>query len=112
MARELTKLHEEVVRGPLGELSAEIGARESLKGEVVLLVGPPARGAARAVAVATDADASVPIAAADAAPDAETVRARVAELVAGGAKRTHAVKQVAAETGLARNVVYDLCARR
>ena len=42
MARELTKLHEEVVRGPLHEIAEQIAQRENLKGEVVLLVGPPA----------------------------------------------------------------------
>jgi 16S rRNA (cytidine1402-2'-O)-methyltransferase len=94
MARELTKLHEEVVRGPLGEIAAEVAARDSLKGEVVLLVGPPVAGESIAPSVE--------------APDAEAIRARVDELVAAGVKRTHAVKQVAAETGLARNAVYDI----
>jgi 16S rRNA (cytidine1402-2'-O)-methyltransferase len=46
MARELTKIHEEVVRGPVADLAAALAGRE-LKGEVVLLVGPPARGAGR-----------------------------------------------------------------
>ncbi len=40
MARELTKLHEELARGPLSELAAGVAARD-LKGEVVLVVGPP-----------------------------------------------------------------------
>ncbi len=40
MARELTKLHEEVVHGPLSHVMQVIGGRE-LKGEVVLLAGPP-----------------------------------------------------------------------
>ena len=38
MARELTKLHEEVLRGPIGELRRLIEGR-ALKGEVTLLVG-------------------------------------------------------------------------
>jgi 16S rRNA (cytidine1402-2'-O)-methyltransferase len=41
LARELTKLHEEVLRGPLSELAAEIRARQAVKGEFVLVVGPP-----------------------------------------------------------------------
>lgn len=42
LARELTKLHEEVVRAPSQELSHEIAQRTNpLKGEVVLVVGPP-----------------------------------------------------------------------
>jgi len=40
LARELTKLHEEVVRLPLPELAANLAARPSIKGECVLLVSP------------------------------------------------------------------------
>jgi 16S rRNA (cytidine1402-2'-O)-methyltransferase len=40
VARELTKLHEEVRRGSLGEL-AESYAGEAVRGEVVVVVGPP-----------------------------------------------------------------------
>jgi 16S rRNA (cytidine1402-2'-O)-methyltransferase len=39
VARELTKLHEEVLRGSLSELLAEVEARPSLKGEFVLVIG-------------------------------------------------------------------------
>jgi 16S rRNA (cytidine1402-2'-O)-methyltransferase len=39
IARELTKLHEEVLRGPLSELRAELGKRPALKGEFVVVVG-------------------------------------------------------------------------
>jgi 16S rRNA (cytidine1402-2'-O)-methyltransferase len=46
MARELTKLHEEVRRGPLGELAAHYAKAGAPKGEVTLLVGPPAQAAA------------------------------------------------------------------
>lgn len=42
LARELTKLHEEVLRGTLEELALAVAARESLKGELALVVGPPA----------------------------------------------------------------------
>jgi 16S rRNA (cytidine1402-2'-O)-methyltransferase len=50
VARELTKLHEETVRGSLRELAADFGNRSNLKGEVVILVGP---GSADAVDDAT-----------------------------------------------------------
>ena len=40
LARELTKLHEEVRRAPLKELAAQVSG-EDIRGEVVLLVGPP-----------------------------------------------------------------------
>jgi len=39
VARELTKLHEEVVRGTLTEVREELAARPSLKGEFVLVIG-------------------------------------------------------------------------
>ncbi len=46
LGRELTKLHEEVLRGRLSEIAAEIGGRTALKGETVLVMGgvsrPPA----------------------------------------------------------------------
>ena len=38
VARELTKIHEEVIRAPLPDLIAQIKQRESLKGEIVILV--------------------------------------------------------------------------
>ena len=43
LARELTKLHEEVRRAPLDRLAADL-AGETLKGEAVILVGPPQQG--------------------------------------------------------------------
>jgi 16S rRNA (cytidine1402-2'-O)-methyltransferase len=39
VARELTKLHEEILRGPLAELRATLGERTALKGEFVLVIG-------------------------------------------------------------------------
>jgi 16S rRNA (cytidine1402-2'-O)-methyltransferase len=41
VAREMTKLHEEVRRGTLAELAAHYAGAETPKGEVTLLVGPP-----------------------------------------------------------------------
>ncbi len=44
LARELTKLHEEVVRGTLSEILAEIRRRPSVKGELTLVVGGAVEG--------------------------------------------------------------------
>lgn len=41
LCRELTKLHEEVLRGSLSEIAAALGARPSVKGEMVVVVGRP-----------------------------------------------------------------------
>jgi len=42
VARELTKLHEEVLRGGLAALRDELAARDVLRGEFVLVFGKPA----------------------------------------------------------------------
>ena len=44
ICRELTKLHEEVTRGPLTELALAADALET-RGEFVLVIGPPPTGA-------------------------------------------------------------------
>ncbi len=87
LCRELTKLHEEVVRTTLGE--AVVKYTESApKGEFVLVIaGAPAQE--KVVATADDA------------------AARVAELMDEGLSRKDAVKQAAKELGLPKNVVYD-----
>lgn len=92
MARELTKLHEEVVRGPIEEVAADIAGREIVRGEVVLLIGPPPPGVRGPV-------------------DAVDVRARVDAIVASGTNRSTAVKLVAKELGIPRSEVYDIAHR-
>ena len=85
IARELTKLHEEVRRGGLAELAMHYGAGEAPRGEIVLVVGPPA------------ADAP--------ALSAEELDQRI-----GDALRTRSVREasaaIAAETGLPRREIY------
>jgi 16S rRNA (cytidine1402-2'-O)-methyltransferase len=41
VARELTKLYETTIRGPLGELAGHFAAEAPPKGEIVVIVGPP-----------------------------------------------------------------------
>ncbi|MDR3202129.1 MAG: 16S rRNA (cytidine(1402)-2'-O)-methyltransferase [Bifidobacteriaceae bacterium] len=80
VCRELTKTHEEIVRGPLGELAQWADGREVL-GEVTLVVGGAPEGgwdvAALAAEVAALADAG----------------ARLAEAAADVAKRTGAPRR-------------------
>jgi 16S rRNA (cytidine1402-2'-O)-methyltransferase len=45
LARELTKLHEEVMRGSADALLKQIASRDGLKGEITLVVAPPAERA-------------------------------------------------------------------
>jgi 16S rRNA (cytidine1402-2'-O)-methyltransferase len=94
VCRELTKLHEEVVRGPLGDLAARAAADGlTLRGEFAVVVEAvsAAESAARARA---------------GAPTMDEARTEVDSLVASGAKRSDAVRQVAASTGLDRRELY------
>ena len=88
LCRELTKLHEEVVRTTLGE-AVEKYTENPPKGEFVLIVAG-AEPAAKEVPTETDA------------------AARVAQLIEEGLSRKDAVKQTAKELGLPKNVVYDI----
>ena len=88
LCRELTKLHEEVIRTTLGE-AVQRYQENPPKGEFVLILA----GAPEAPAeVPTEADAA----------------ARVRVLLAQGLSRKDAVKQTAAELGLPKNTVYAL----
>ena len=88
LCRELTKLHEEVVRTTLGEAVAKY-TETPPKGEFVLVVA----GAPEEVKeTASEEDAA----------------ARVEALIAQGLSRKDAVKQTAKELNLPKNVVYDI----
>ena len=93
LARELTKLHEEVVRAPVAELAEQVAGREQLRGEVVLLVGPPPRSARPTVE-----DPEV----------AARARTRVEELLGEGVSRSAAAKQAAKELGVPKSQLYAL----
>lgn len=79
IARELTKLHEDVLRGRLDDLAGRAAAAAPPRGEIVLVVGPPARPEAaaqpridealgRALASMSVRDAAAAVAAALGAP--------------------------------------------
>jgi 16S rRNA (cytidine1402-2'-O)-methyltransferase len=40
IARELTKIHEEFLRGPAGELRTQLASRSAVRGEIVLMLAP------------------------------------------------------------------------
>ncbi|GAA4116825.1 16S rRNA (cytidine(1402)-2'-O)-methyltransferase [Nocardioides fonticola] len=86
VCRELTKTHEEVVRGPLAELAA--WAADGVRGEVTLVV-------AGASPTAVDTDPA-------------SLRAAVAEREAAGTARKEAIVEVARIAGVPKRVVYDL----
>ena len=87
LCRELTKLHEEVIRTTIGG-AIELYKEQAPKGEFVLVVAGKVPEAEES---ATPADAAK----------------RVAALMAEGMSRKDAVKQTAKELDLPKNVVYD-----
>ena len=88
-ARELTKVHEEFLRGTAMEVHAQLAERGSIKGEFTLLVG-------KAVAPA---------------PDNTPVVDAVEELVRAGVARMDAIKQVARRRGLSKREIYEQALR-
>ncbi len=89
-ARELTKLHEEIVRLPLPELAAEIARRDTIKGEFVLILG-----------ASSDAEKAH-----ENQWDDEAIKELLRTKIEQGLSKSQAVKQAVLETGLARNDVY------
>ncbi|HET7703398.1 MAG TPA: 16S rRNA (cytidine(1402)-2'-O)-methyltransferase [Candidatus Limnocylindrales bacterium] len=95
IGRELTKLHEEIVRGSLGELAERARSGElTLRGEFAIVVGAwRDRPDSEAAAAATE--------------DREAAAlAEVERRVAGGASRGDAARTVSAETGIPRRKLY------
>jgi 16S rRNA (cytidine1402-2'-O)-methyltransferase len=97
VCRELTKIHEEIVRAPLGELAERAGVGEiTLRGEFVIVIGErSAGGPATEEAVAASDDALV------------RAVAEVERLVAAGTSRGDAARQVGAATGIPRRRLYS-----
>jgi 16S rRNA (cytidine1402-2'-O)-methyltransferase len=85
VAREMTKLHEEFLRGTAAEIRAQLAARDSVKGEITMLIG-------KATAPPRD--------------DTPIVDA-VEMLVRSGVPRMDAIKQVARRRGMSKREVYD-----
>ena len=102
VCRELTKIHEQIVRGTLGELAtAAADGTVPARGEFVLVVGmrgdgdgAEAPGAAVAAASSEDALAAA--------------LGQVQALVDAGTPRGEAAKRVAAATGLPRRQLYEV----
>ncbi len=85
VGRELTKLHEEFLRGTAAEVRAELGGRESVRGEMVLMLAP--RGLRVEGAI-------------------ESVAAAVRGLVGAGVEEKEALKRVAKERGMGKSEAY------
>ncbi len=89
VARELTKIHEEFLRGTVAEARRELAGRDRVRGEIVLLVAPPAPGAASAAAGAVK------------------IGERIAQMqAADGIDEKEALKRLAREMGQSKSDVY------
>ena len=95
VCRELTKLHEEVVRDTLPALRDEFAAREAaggIKGEIVVVIDGPSEAEGQAAQESAE----------------DSARVRAAQLKAEGARNKDIAKTLAAEFGLPRNAAYEI----
>lgn len=86
LARELTKLHEEVWRGSVSEAVLHWGERDSIRGELTVVI----EGATRSE------------------PDMQEAHGAARCLIDQGVTMSDAVRQVADSTGVSRRELYDL----
>jgi 16S rRNA (cytidine1402-2'-O)-methyltransferase len=88
VAREMTKMHEEIVTGTIDSVLETLGARENIKGEITIVLGAPV------------------VAAAEASHD--DIALEFQRLRDGGMRRNDAVKTIAEKFGMRKNDVYRL----
>ncbi len=92
LARELTKIHEEFLRGTVAAVRRELAARDCIRGEMVLLVDVPARSGSAETEVSAAA---------------ETVSARIARLQSEEAiDEKEALKRLARKSGCSKSSLY------
>jgi 16S rRNA (cytidine1402-2'-O)-methyltransferase len=108
VCRELTKIHEQIVRGTLAQLREAVDAGEiAARGEFVIVVGA-VEGEARGRIVPGAVSSFEGDAPARRADDrVEEARAAVDRLVDEGVARGEAARRVAAATGLPRRQLYS-----
>jgi 16S rRNA (cytidine1402-2'-O)-methyltransferase len=87
ICRELTKMHEEVIRGKTSEVLAQIATR-SLAGEITVVISP---GEAQAIQMSDD-----------------VAQARFDQLLKEGFSRKDGLKKLVKESGRSRNDLYRL----
>jgi 16S rRNA (cytidine1402-2'-O)-methyltransferase len=88
VARELTKLHEEIIGGTIDSVLEKLRERDSVKGEITIVLGAPQLEAPQA--------------------SPEEISAEFQRLRDGGMRRNDAVKAVAEKFGMRKNEVYRL----
>jgi len=94
LARELTKIHEEFLRGSVADVRRELASRDRIRGEITLLVEPPAKSGSP-----TDSQA------ANAAR--KKIGVRIARMQAeSGLDEKEALKRLARELGQSKSDLY------
>jgi len=94
VARELTKLHEEFLRGTVAEVRRELAARDRIRGEITLLVEAPAPAKSSGGATST-------------ATAQERIAARVARMQSESSiDEKEALKRLARELGRSKSELY------
>ena len=91
LCRELTKLHEEVLRLPAPALAEELAGRETIKGEIVVVIAPPSAAEQK-----------------QAGPSEEALEQRIAEEFEAGTTKSAIAKKLSAEFGISKNSIYDM----
>lgn len=104
LCRELTKLHEEVLRAPAPELHERVLERGELKGEMVIVVAPPSEDELDRLeaALATGASIGAPV-----DPD-ELLRSDIAEGFAAGEAANALAKRLSQKYSRKKRDVYNL----
>jgi 16S rRNA (cytidine1402-2'-O)-methyltransferase len=105
IAREVTKLHEEFLRGRAGEVLENLKAREAVKGEITLLIGKAEEGDVRGT---TDAGVGTGCPSRSSGQAARpTVHERVKQIMAEEKiDEKAAMKRVAKERGISKSEAY------
>ncbi len=94
-ARELTKIHEEFLRGTVADVRRNLNARERIRGEFTLLIEAPAKSATKLGAPGLDSQTR------------ETVSARIARLQSeSNLDEKEALKRLARELGQSKSELY------
>lgn len=100
LCRELTKLHEEVLRDRAPQLADAVRERGELRGEMVIVVAPPAADELSGLRGAVAADAHVD-------PD-EALRADIEQALAAGESTSALSKRLAQQYSRKKRDVYNL----
>lgn len=88
IARELTKVHEEFLRGPASEIVKELSSRDEIKGEITLLIGKSSE--------------DIPL-----GTQSQSIHARIRQLMAEqNLDEKAALKAIAKERGISKSEAY------